>query len=128
MVMNRTALLLVLCAMFAVLPAPVQGQSEEAWGSQFQEANSAYEAGEFEEALAQYETLLQETRHFSSEFNAGNAAFKLGELGTARLHYERAKIMDPSNEELQANLALVESKIVDRITGIPSLGLKDWLV
>ena len=128
MVMNRTALLLVLWTMFALLPAPVQGQAEEAWGSQFQEANAAYEAGEFEEALAQYETLLQETRHFSSEFNAGNAAFKLGELGTARLHYERAKIMDPSSEELQANLALVESKIVDRITGIPSLGLKDWLV
>ena len=126
--MNRISPLLFVWTVFTVAPTPALGQDEEIWHSQFQGANAAYEAGEFEEALAQYETLLQETRHFSSEFNAGNAAFKLGELGVARLHYERANIMDPSDEELQANLAFVESKIVDRITGIPSLGLKDWLV
>ena len=93
----------------------------------FQNANAAYEAGQFQEALEAYEALLQDHRHFESEFNAGNAAFKMGELGRARLHYERAKLLDASNDHLQANMALLESKIVDRITPIPNLGLTTWL-
>ena len=93
----------------------------------FHNANAAYEAGQFQEALEAYEALLQDHRHFESEFNAGNAAFKMGELGRARLHYERAKLLDASNDHLQANMALLESKIVDRITPIPNLGLTTWL-
>lgn len=93
----------------------------------FQRANQAYESGNYEEALGQYEDILATHRHFESEFNAGNAAFKLNRLGLARLHYERAKLLSPSDEHLKANLALLESNIVDRITAVPSLGLKSWL-
>ena len=93
----------------------------------FQRANQAYESGNYEGALGQYEDILATHRHFESEFNAGNAAFKLNRLGLARLHYERAKLLSPSDEHLKANLALLESNIVDRITTVPSLGLKSWL-
>ena len=93
----------------------------------FQRANQAYESGNYEEALGQYEDILAMHRHFESEFNAGNAAFKLNRLGLARLHYERAKLLSPSDEHLKANLALLESNIVDRITAVQSLGLKSWL-
>lgn len=93
----------------------------------FQTANLAYESGDYEKALGEYEAILATHRHFESEFNAGNAAFKLNRLGLARLHYERAKLLSPSNEHLKANLALLESNIVDRITPVPSLGLKSWL-
>lgn len=93
----------------------------------FEAANAAYEAGAYEDALSRYEAILERHRHFESEFNAGNAAYKLGEWGRARLHYERAKLLDASNEHLQANLALLQSKIVDRITVIPKLGLSSWL-
>ncbi|MDA9756343.1 tetratricopeptide repeat protein [Flavobacteriales bacterium] len=93
----------------------------------FQRANQAYESGNYEESLDQYEDILATHRHFESEFNAGNAAFKLNRLGLARLHYERAKLLSPSDEHLKANLALLESNIVDRITAVPSLGLKSWL-
>ena len=106
-----------------VLGFSATGQPEVA----FEAANAAYERGEYDNALAQYEAILEDHRHFESEFNAGNAAYKLGAWGRARLHYERAKLLDPSNEHLQANLALLESKIVDRITAIPKLGLTSWL-
>lgn len=93
----------------------------------FDSANSTYERGEFAVALKQYEGILASHRHFESEFNAGNAAFKLGELGRARLHYERAALLQPTHEQLEANLALLKSKVVDRITPIPQLGLSNWL-
>lgn len=108
----------------------------KAWGAQsnrgdlvaaFDSANATYERGDFRVALEQYEALLQTHRHFETEFNAGNAAFKLGEFGKARLHYERASLLDPSNPNLTANLALLKSKIVDRITPVPQLGLTHWL-
>ena len=108
---------------WVVSSSTVAAQPEAA----FHNANAAYEAGQFQEALEAYEALLQDHRHFESEFNAGNAAFKMGELGRARLHYERAKLLDASNDHLQANMALLESKIVDRITPIPNLGLTTWL-
>lgn len=92
----------------------------------FDSANACYERQEFGVALQRYEALLSTHRHFETEFNAGNAAFKLGELGKARLHYERAALLDPSNAHLEANLALLKSKIVDRITPIPKLGLGSW--
>lgn len=114
-----------LCLLFGwlVLPLIGAGQPEV----DFQRANAAYETGAYEDALVQYETILAEHLHFESEFNAGNAAFKLNRLGLARLHYERAKLLSPSDEHLKANLALLESNIVDRITAVPSLGLKSWL-
>jgi tetratricopeptide (TPR) repeat protein len=93
----------------------------------FEAANEAYEAGNHQLALDTYESILENHRHFESEFNAGNAAFKLGELGKARVHYERAKLLDASNDNLQANIALLEAKIVDRITPVPNLGLGTWL-
>lgn len=93
----------------------------------FERANLAYESGDHEEALALYESIAEGHLHFESEFNAGNAAFKLDRLGLARLHYERAKLLSPSDEHLKANLALLESNIVDRITPVPSLGLKSWM-
>ena len=113
----------LLLLLFLAMVHSAHGQPEVA----FEAANAAYEAGEYDDALTRYEALLETHRHFESEFNAGNAAFKLGAWGRARLHYERAKLLDPSNEHLQANLALLESKIVDRITAIPKLGLTSWL-
>ena len=93
----------------------------------FDLANAAYNEGDFASALQGYEDILTEYRHFESEFNAGNAAYKLGELGRARLHYERAALLDPSNENLEANIALLKSKIVDRIAAVPQLGLSSWI-
>ena len=93
----------------------------------FEAANEAYETGNHQLALETYESILENHRHFESEFNAGNAAFKLGEFGKARVHYERAKLLDASNDNLQANIALLEAKIVDRITPVPNLGLGTWL-
>lgn len=95
--------------------------------SAFAEGNALYEAGNHQEALEAYSSILATHRHFASEFNAGNCAYKMGNLGLARLHYERAKLIEPKNKDLAANLTLLEAKIVDRIEAVPSLRLGTWL-
>lgn len=93
----------------------------------FEHANALYESGNYEDALAAYEEILATNRNFTSEYNAGNAAYKLGAWGKARLHYERAKLLEPHDDNLTANLALLETKIVDKISAVPKLGLKTWV-
>jgi hypothetical protein len=93
----------------------------------FEEANRLYEEGLYQEALDVYEALLATHANFTAEYNAGNAAFKLGEWGLARLHYERAKLLQPHDDNLTANLALLESRLVDKIDEVPTLGLGQWV-
>ena len=125
--MDMKPLLLATTWLLLALQCMASGDDEAGWNQAFERANAAYEAGRHQEALDGYEALLEEVSHFSSEYNAGNAAYKLGQLGVARLHYERAHLLDPGHAGLEANMTLLESKIVDRIADVPTLGLKDWL-
>lgn len=125
--MDMKPLLLAASCFLLALTGHAGDPIEENWTLAFKAANEAYEAGQYQDALDRYEALLAEVTHFSSEYNAGNAAYKLGKLGVARLHYERASLLDPGHAGLEANMALLESKIVDRIVEVPTLGLKDWL-
>ena len=125
--MDMKPLLLAVTCLLLAFTGHAGDPTEENWTLAFEAANEAYEAGQHQNALDQYEALLDEVSHFSSEYNAGNAAYKLGKLGVARLHYERASLLDPGHAGLEANMALLESKIVDRIAEVPTLGLKDWL-
>jgi len=102
-----------------------------AWGqnvdrkAQFEAANAAYTAGDYATSIEGYESILAESMHFESEYNLGNAYYKLGKWGPAILHYERAVLLSPSNEELKTNLALANARIKDRIESLPSNGILD---
>lgn len=89
------------------------------------EGNTFYESGEYNNALVSYENAMNEASGFNLYFNAGNAAFKIGSLGKAILYYERAKKIDPTAEDVNTNLQIANSKIVDHIESLPSLGVED---
>ena len=101
-----------------------------AWGqtdakAQFEAANTAYAAGDYEAAIAAYESILAEHMHFDSEYNLGNAHYKLEQWGPAILHYERAALLSPSNADVKTNLTLANAQIKDRIESLPSNGILD---
>ncbi len=91
------------------------------------EANTLYNDGMFNEALGKYLEVV-DAGFESSElyYNIGNAYFKLGELPNAILFYERAKKLDPSNEDIQYNLGLANSRIIDKHEQVPDIILKQW--
>ena len=64
----------------------------------FQNANQAYQAGNFPLAVEQYETILRGGKLFSKElyYNVGNGYFRMNQIGRAILNYERAARLAPT--------------------------------
>ncbi len=93
----------------------------------FDSANASYAKGNFEKAIEQYESLI-ENNFVSSElyFNLGNAYYKTNNVGLAILNYERAKKINPDDEDLITNLKLANQKTEDKIDAAPQLFLSEW--
>lgn len=82
-----------------------------------EEGRKAYESGQFDSAQAIYQKLIEQGyQSFELYYNLGNSYYKLGDLASAILYYERAKKINPLDEDLQFNLGLVTSKITDKVT------------
>lgn len=84
--------------------------------SRFHAATRAYEAGRFEHAAQVWDSLAQAGYGgFELYYNAGNAHFRSGNLGRALLNWERARLIEPADRNLQANLELGRSRLSDRL-------------
>ena len=65
----------------------------------FKEANNYYAANEFDKAVKNYESIINQGYESAQlYFNLGNACYKNGELTKAILYYERAKLLAPNDE------------------------------
>ena len=74
----------------------------------FREAAVLYDQGQFDQAIARYESLLAAgVRSANLCFNLGNAHFKAGHLGRAILNYERAHQLEPRDRDVDGNLGFV---------------------
>ena len=98
--------------------------------SLFAEGNRLYQEGDFAAAAASYGAVI-EGGFESAEvyYNLGNAHFRLGETARAVLNYRRAARLDPGNDDIRANLALINQRLQDRIEPLPRFWLLtvfDW--
>lgn len=93
----------------------------------FDSANAAYAKGKYEQAIRLYYSILESGQESSDlYFNLGNAYFKSNETGKAILNYERAKKLNPDDEDLATNLKMANQHIEDRIEAAPQLFLSEW--
>jgi len=90
-------------------------------------ANANYAKGNYDQAIRQYATVLDQNLE-SSElyFNLGNAYYKTNQIGLAILNYERAKKLAPNDEDIISNLRLANQKTEDKIEAAPQLFLSEW--
>ena len=88
-----------------------------------QAAQEAYAKADYQQALLLYDSLATSYSSASLYFNIGNCWSKLGDVPHAVLYYERALRLAPGAEDIQANLDLVRSKVVDRVNELPSFSL-----
>ncbi len=90
-------------------------------------ANRAYAAGAYTDASATYKKVVSMGLE-SPElyYNLGNTYFKMNDYAYAILWYERAKRLDPANEDIDFNLRVANNKIADKIEPLPELFYKRW--
>lgn len=84
--------------------------------AELQKAEDAYKQKHYAKAIELYENLIH-NNYYSSElyYNLGNAYYKTNQLGKAILYYEKAKLINPSDEDINHNLKLAYSKTIDKI-------------
>lgn len=89
--------------------------------------NEAYNEGRYNESTELYLEVI-DRGYESSElyYNLGNAYFKLNKMPEAILYYEKADKLDPGNEDIEFNLRLANSRIIDKIDAIPELFYTRW--
>ncbi|QLH52797.1 MAG: hypothetical protein CH6_0131 [Candidatus Kapaibacterium sp.] len=102
-------------------------KSDTSIDSLFYKANEYYARGEFQNAIELYQKILSEGfRSKELLFNLGNCYYRLGEYHKSILYYERAKILDPFDEDINFNLQMANLHTVDKIQEIPKFFLKQW--
>ena len=95
--------------------------------STFEEANTLYADGNYTDAIAAYEYLLQEKPTAELFYNLGNAYFRQNELAHAILNYERALRLRPYWKDARYNLRFAQSRIIDNIEDKDAFFVSQWI-
>lgn len=95
----------------------------------FARAEALYQEQRYDEAADVYETIralgIEDAALY---YNLGNAYFKAGKLGPSVLSYERALALDPSDEDIRANLSFANELVADAVDEAPLPLAVRWAV
>ena len=93
----------------------------------FDQANTAYNSGNYEDAVELYQKILNtDMESVPVYYNMGNAYYKMHEYPKAIYYYENALKLDPSNEDARTNLEIANLAIVDKIEPVPQSFIVRW--
>lgn len=126
--MKLPALILAIACALTVVAAPVE--------ETFQNAQSAYDAGNYVDAIALYDSLIsQGVSNSEVHYNLANAYFKNSNLPEAVWHYRKAWYTAPRDPDIRANLhfALNAAGAIDPSPTVvqhffESLSLNEWIL
>jgi len=101
--------------------------SQDSSLDKFSKGVNLFTSGSYEEALQIWTDLYNTSyRSASLDYNIGNAYFKLNNIPLAILFYERAYMLNPADEDVNYNLQIARTLIVDRFREIPELFFVRW--
>ena len=104
-------ILLALC--FALTANTVSAEDAAPLPTTPDEAKTAYDAGQFQQALDYYASKI-DPRHVSPAllYNMGNCFYQLGDFPRALVCYERARHLQPRDSDVTGNLELTRRKLL----------------
>lgn len=120
--MTRT-LLGMAAALAVLLPiwtgAPTEAQERlqtQTPGQRWTSANESFDRGDYAEAIAGYQGLLQEQPGTADlYFNLGTAHLRNGNLGGSIASLRRAELLAPRDPDIRGNLARARASVVDDV-------------
>jgi len=121
---SKKRYILVLLFIFSAFMVAVP---QDTGKDKFYQGVTYFTAGSYKEAL-QVWTEIYTTGYRSAnlDYNIGNAYFKLNNIPSAILFYERAYLLKPADENINYNLQISKTLIVDRFQEIPELFFVRW--
>jgi tetratricopeptide (TPR) repeat protein len=96
--------------------------------SMISKGNRHYMNREYELAADCYKQVIA-MGYISGElyYNLGNTCYKQDSLSKAILYFEKALLLKPGDEDIIQNLALANTRIIDKIDTIPDFFLHRWM-
>lgn len=89
-------------------------------------ADSAYVQGNYQQAVALYDSLLSNGVSPELYYNLGNAYYRLDDITHAILNYERALELAPGDNDIRFNLQMARSKTIDKIVPESEMFFVTW--
>lgn len=89
-------------------------------------ADSAYAKQQYQQAIKDYEELLQQGISAELYYNLGNAYYRVDNITKAVLNYERALLLAPGDGDIRFNLQMAREKTIDKITPEPEMFFVTW--
>ena len=110
-----------------LLLIPLRILSQDSPDERFARGGSYFSSGDYTKALEEWTGLYSAGyRSAELEYNIGNAYFKLNNTPGAILFFERAHLRKPADEDINYNLQIASTLVVDRLDEIPELFFVKW--
>ncbi len=112
-------ILIILFTALVFIPAFAENELSE---QKFMQANKLYAKSQFEEALKIYEEIIADN-YVSADlfFNTANSYYRTDKLGLAIYYYEKARMYEPNNEDVNYNLELAKLEVKDLLPEVPKI-------
>jgi tetratricopeptide (TPR) repeat protein len=92
-------------------------------GNAIKTGNQLYQQGKYEEAIGQYNLVLNNKEHAAElYFNLGNSYYKLQQIAPSIYNYEKALLLKPKDSVITNNLEFARKLLVDDIKAYPKVG------
>lgn len=89
----------------------------------FEQANTLYNEGKYQEAINNYLKIVESQEHSSSlYYNLGNSYYKLNKAAPSIYYYEKALLLSPNDKEIKNNLIFAQNMTVDAFEVLPQTG------
>ena len=107
-----------------ILTLSVSGQNNS---ELYKKANDFYKKSQFDTAIVLYEKIVK-SGFIAPEvyFNLGNSYYKKKDVSNAVLNYERARKLNPGDDDINFNLQLSQTMVLDKINIIPEFFITRW--
>lgn len=107
----RCIAVILVCAFIATI-----GCASESFQALFDRANRHFESGDMDAARAVYETMIRQgCRDSAVYYNLGNCYLHEGDIGHSIKNYLFAEQISPRDPDIQANLSLARSLVVQKV-------------